>query len=78
MHSRAIFLLAALSLAHCAPVLRARGLPPQALRKEAPAAVADALAVGATAPQLQLALTDGSRTGPNDRATVLVFYRGHW
>lgn len=78
MKTRAFFVLVALSLGGCSPILKATGFPPHALRKEAPPSVADALAVGATAPSLELALTDGSRTALIGKATVLVFYRGHW
>mgnify|MGYP001357910884 CR=1 FL=1 len=76
---RRLLVFTLVCLAGCAAALKAAGFPPQALRKAPPAGVeGTALAVGATAPDVTVPLTDGTTAGVRGAPTVLLFYRGHW
>ena len=73
-----IALLSVFMVVGCAAVTKLAGFPPEATRKTAPAGLEQAIDVGAVAPALQLAMSDGSTEALRGKPTVLLFYRGHW
>lgn len=78
MAPRTGLLLCASVLASCAAMKTVSEFPPEARRKTAPAGLEGALPVGAVAPQLSIAMTDGTSASLRGGHTALIFYRGRW
>ena len=74
--------LLAVATIGCGLAMSVAGYPPEARRKTPPSGIAGALAVGALAPDFELAASTGGKVALNsvlaDRAALVVFYRGDW